>query len=399
MHAALDTGNAAEDALLVRRIKAVVDVPEAQIMTFINSRDRTHVARLQRVLENMPEGRRGAASSTSSRRSCRCSNTSARDQSGAIAASYGLAPSASCPALRGTSPETAARPSSIESTYQRLDEMRSSRTTYSHTFNLSGGVGSTPQQAFNGMIRRSYRGEFDAWRQGQASESDLKVLAEACRAMRFVCARSKGRPSLYAEDFPKHVGHVRQQPSVHPLAQQASNVPLGGLGNGPSSLERELKEERDTLHNSHLSMAQSLQSSMSRGEPLTVEARDKAKLKVNLSQYCSPPGATLKPGENQGPPAGSNNWQSTSRATWTADIHSMTSRAKNGGHSIVQKGDPDRKLKAQQFLLETLSKEAFDRGDSMKNLVGSKSGVFCVSKKNDPLGKQSTSKFHYATFA
>lgn len=270
------------------------------------------------------------------------------------------------------------------------------KTTYHHAFNQSEGIGRTPQQAFNGMIRQGYKGEFDSWRKSHAGEAELKVIADACRSMRVMMPSNKSLTS-YGDQFVKYEGHTPQKSSVDPLAAQVSKVPLGTLARGLTSQERALKEERHRLHHAQIAAARRVENDISGGKALTLEARNKARMTVNFSQITQPAEATMKPGEDQGAPAGTNTWKSLNRASWVGDVHSKTAVSRFELKSL-KKGEWDDKANKQQNILHSLSKHAAETGECLKTLGGSKNGgLWCVSNQHDDTGEK-ISRFSFAKF-
>lgn len=302
------SGDAREDALVVRNLGNILDIPEPQVVSYIRTRDRKSVIKLKKVLQEMP------------RTDWKTSPTATKD------AAWGAG--GRTPSQRGQSQPSRPRSSaeaqvSRQNAQARLQSMGVLTTEYGDCL---GALGPGPKSktraiAFDGdsIIRKGYRQAFDQWKD-QATEGEVRVLAETCRSLRFFNAPERA-PTSYHETFCGFPGHTAHLPPAKTNARNVSAVPLGSIY-APS--EKEALMERQEAHEQNLAAATKRQADWRGGTAISVAPG-------RLAVYGEPPTATLKKNLT----SDNRVYKSSSRESWNNDVHSKMAIAKHGHSQVV----------------------------------------------------------------
>jgi len=215
------SGSSREDARLARSLGNIIDIPEQQVMSYIRTRDRNTVHKLQQVLQEMP------SSPPSGSQTLGRSKTESPK-------SLSLLPN---------------QRKQMEARLQCLGKIRSAYGDFHSSPALGGEVGRkgiNKKEVFDGIVKRGYKQEFDNWKEC-ASENQVRVLADTCRVLRYMNAAEKP-PTAYCElfsDYPDHKPFVQVGGNA---SNSSTAVPIGSIykrSEKDADMEKSLWEAHD----------------------------------------------------------------------------------------------------------------------------------------------------------
>jgi len=291
-----------QDTMVARNLCNVLDVSEHQVNEFIKTRDQNMIHKLRMVLQDMPNTNwSGSRTPTEVRSQSACGSSEARRR--------------------------ARLQSRRDATQVRLDELKAMRTSYDNFFGSAGGlkpIQRTGVQAFDGMIRREYKPEFNEWAQN-ATDQQLRTLAESCRSLRSI--RSSWTPVTTYGQLHGCVdsAHRPAAPVEKRNARNISAVPLGSIY-AEAEREHQSALSRQATHEKQLNVAKCNHEDVMRR---TLEPKPAARMCL----YTSPPEPTMHSCMQATP----NNWSSSSRVSWNPDVHSKT-QVKRHQHAAIDPG-------------------------------------------------------------
>lgn len=327
------SGDPDSDALLTRRLKRILDVPDKQVDAYIKTRDRGTVHKLSRVVREMPS---------------------------IDGSQVGASPPRVASGLVRSQSSSPARSKRRDRNQARLEELGTMRTTNDGFFSASGpSAKATPGQAFDGVVNRGYRPHLDRWRR-DASEREVKVLADACRAIRYLGTSVQGRDATsHHQQFQWYPEVKDWQPSDKKNSRNISNVPLGSLY-AQSAAEAKASLVRQAMHDHEVAVARKREEDIVGGAPSQMSYPLQS-FKENKALRQTD--AHIKPGEDQGVPAPSAAWRSFARATWNPDVHAQRETEKHGnGQRIGKLGEAARLHKSQSETLARMSQSPGEGG-------------------------------------
>lgn len=287
------TGSIHKEAMLARSLGNIVDVPEQQVRSFIRTRDRSSVKKLQRVLEEISQNSERSLSSPSSK-------------SGRASSADPLSP------LLDRRKRTQAR----------LQSMGSLRTSYSDFHGSREPKRKTPPVAIDGIIRKEYQKEIDQW-QECASENQIQTLADICRNLRPLNKDEK--PS----SFPVHKS---QPPAEKDNSRNMSvGVPMGSIY---KQTEKEALTARRIMqaHEQDLLAATRIQESWQNGSRVQT-----APASFRTTAYGQTPTSKIQESMLETPHATLKSWN---KESWHGGMH-RKSETKRHDHRMIARGETD----------------------------------------------------------
>lgn len=341
------SGHPDSDALLTKRLKRILDVPDKQVDAYIKTRDRGTVHKLDRVVREMPS---------------------------IDGSEIGASPPRGASGLSRSQSSSPARSKRRDRNKARLEELSTMRTTNDGFFSSNGpSAMATPGQAFDGVVKMGYRPHLDSWRQN-SSEREVKVFADACRAIRYLGTSVQGRDATsHHQHFPWYPEVKDWQPSDKKNSRNISNVPLGSLY-AQSAAEAKAGLVRKAMHDHEVAVARKREEDILAGaatKPGGQMSYPLQSFKDNKSLRQTD--AAIKVGEDQGVPAPSAAWRSFARATWNPDVHAQRETEKHGNsHRIGKLGEAARLQKSQSETLARVSQSSGEGGGSMFDISNPK---------------------------
>jgi hypothetical protein len=277
------TGDIEQDAHIARHLQRICNVPEREIASFVRTRDRDTVHKLRAVLKDMPRG-----------------------QAMTIGGPRAAMRSAGPPKSTFKSPETKLKLQDIASSY---------RSSYNNGHNGGQPGVRTHPNVFDGIIRNGFHPHLEAWKK-QASEDQVRVLADACRSLRnFVT--TKGPPTCYKEMFPQYDQvHIKPPPEKN-NKKNLSCVPLGCIY-AATSAEVEALAGRELAHRTMIADAFQREVDVLDGSAL----RPDRKHKFPGPSFAEPPQASAEMCL-KGDMVDSIHWRSEGKTAWNNDVHSF----------------------------------------------------------------------------
>mmetsp|Transcript_46202 Transcript_46202/g.100602 ORF Transcript_46202/g.100602 Transcript_46202/m.100602 type:complete len:361 (-) Transcript_46202:119-1201(-) len=204
------------DGQLTKNLARMFEVPEPQVASFMQTRERKTLGKLQTLLQTMPatEWSWGGTSMPTT-------PSAAKED-------------AASPASAMASP-TSASPTS----HRDLDlgSLNPLRTSYSNFFNDGQSKGevlqrpkAAPVHAFGDLIKESYRPHFDAWR-STADDEDLDALADTCRSLRSLDDQTRPKTTYFGlcGDRGSSTGSTPQCRWTGINHRNRSSVPMGSI--------------------------------------------------------------------------------------------------------------------------------------------------------------------------
>lgn len=266
------------------------------------------------------------------------------------------------------------------------------RTTNDTFFSASGPSAlATPGQAFDGMISSGYRPQLDAWRR-DAPEKEVKVLADACRAIRYLGTSVQGRDATsHHQHFPWYPEVKDWQPSDKKNSRNISNVPLGSLY-AQSAAEAKSALVRKAMHDHEISVARRREEDIVSG----VAIQPGGQMNYPLQSYrenkaLKQTDANIRVGEDQGVAAPTREWSSLARSTWNGEIHTRREVDKHG--ITLRHGKPGEQARMHKSHSESLA--TMSRSSPSGN---SRGAIFDVASPKDPSGTN-ISRFSFAKYS
>lgn len=170
------------------------------------------------------------------------------------------------------------------------------------------------------MIRRSFHESFGDW-QRRANPAEVRVIADACRALRCFDPKAYG---LQGHDSWNTEGTY--MPPEKKNARNISEVPLGSLYAGPTTAGQKSFIKREATRTLLLDRARQIEESHKLGS-------SQGNLDISLTMPNEPPGAAMK-GFQKAVPVMAHNRRSENKSAWTGDLHSKTQVDKYALNSI-----------------------------------------------------------------
>jgi len=293
------SGDAKEDELVARNLGNILDVPRKQVMSFVRTRDRSSVRKLRAVLQDMPNTHWEASSAGS----CSAGIQTPSDRSRCVGHSNKQLQARLRELLLGTA----------------YEEFHGSRP---------GGPSNKPAVAFDGIVRKTYKPEFDRWR-AQASDAQVRLLADTCRSLKFFNS-DKLASTTYHGTFKSFPGHVAKLVPEKDNARNASKVPLGSIY-GVSEKEKQNAAMRQVEHAQRLDTALKRQDDWLRGVVTD---------KISAPVFSEPVTSSLHKVIRSMP---DRYTRSFSRDSWNNDVHNHREVARHE-HRFVTPGEKDWNL-------------------------------------------------------
>lgn len=181
------------------------------------------------------------------------------------------------------------------------------------------------------MIKSRYKPEFDQWTE-RANENQVKVLADACRSLRYFTAGDQAPTTYHAthKDFPDHVSKAPREKDNSQNRSEA--VPLGSIY---KKSEKEEQAEKMALEKKAATIvaAAKKQAEWRSGSP-------EATLDMTLSGTFEIPGATIH--KNMQAMRGSV-LKSLTKESWHGKVHSYE-EIKRHDHKSIKMGETNWNL-------------------------------------------------------
>jgi hypothetical protein len=293
-------------------------MPEQKVNTFIRTRDKSSVYELQKVLKDME----------------RSNGSSDGGRSSPLERSA----SAPCSQLSRGSSSLSRR----QNSQARLRDMGTLRTAYSDTHGELGlQVGGsppkakTPKHAFKDMIKSRVKPVFEEWKEG-ASDSQVRVLADTCRSLRWLSAEAKA-PTTYSNvhaDFPNH--KTKPPPEKDNSRNVSVGVPLGSIYK-QSEQEALVAKMAMVTHQERLAAATRQQAEWRDGTRTMRAASPEGGAEMSHT-YSTPPLSTMK--TNMQEVCKSVRHKSLAQESWPTSVHSSI-QVKRHGHYRISPGETD----------------------------------------------------------
>jgi len=319
MQAEGGSGNNKEDALVARNLQHILDMPEQQVVSFVKTRSRNEVHKLRMVLQDMPST--DWASAAGSRAPSR-------------ARSVASGRSKSMSAVSSTMRSIGRRQQQLSSSKERIDALSAMGTSYGNFFGSTpepGGMFDTTAKAFDGVVRKRYQPDFDHWRES-ASENQVRVLADACRSLRYFNA-SGGPATSYNNTFANANEYKLSRPKDKENARNVSAVPLGSIYASDEEVQHLTREGRKAQHMATMQAAQR-QVDMNR---TLAGATLQEKPSMGTCIFTEPPPDTAH-ATFEFSTAHPGNSKSASRVSWHGEVHSKI-QVKRHAHSAIKPGE------------------------------------------------------------
>jgi hypothetical protein len=287
------------DEVLAKNFALVVNVPEHHVLSFLKSRSASDTHKLSSVLRQMP----GTDWSTSKPLGHQFKE--APEQVG----------KADCGHVRS---------------FTHQGQKTNFQTSYEGFFSPSGKfAGQTPEQAFEGVLRNDYAQHFAKWRK-DAREDQVRVLADAVRALRYF--NSGEKPPTQYDMVHTHFPDHRPEALVEKKnSRNVSAIPLGSIYS-QSEEEAHIARKSQEKHQEHLLSATRRQDAW-RKKSLTAEDQ----LKMNVCTYSEVADSTIH--KTLKVTAGSTP-KSSCQEAWHSKVHSPLEVARHG-HSFIKPGETD----------------------------------------------------------
>lgn len=291
-----------EDKALARNLARVVDVPQQSIVTFLKTRERSDRQKLQAVLSDLPDIQTTAKSSR---------DIEVSEDSGSVGSS-------------NVTWNRAARARPFTEIFHGPIELKSS---YEQFHSPSGKhVTKTPDQAFDGVLRKEVRDSVHKWR-SSAQEDQVRILADTCRSLRWVTTQHSGKSSEYGSRFMSPGSDVVNPPGARTNSRNLSSIPIGSIyATGDNSVFRQRQKDQ----------AAKMQEIMNRQEQLRQGTlRNKSPKKARgICAYTGQGPPSAKADKCFQEVSSSGNHKSEARWAWHADIHTHEA---NDKHANEQK--------------------------------------------------------------
>mmetsp|Transcript_119025 Transcript_119025/g.205916 ORF Transcript_119025/g.205916 Transcript_119025/m.205916 type:complete len:329 (+) Transcript_119025:105-1091(+) len=288
------TGNAEQDAHIARHLQRIVDVPEAEIQTFLKSRNRHTVHKLRTVLKDLPRG----------------PDMTIRSQ----------------PALGAGS-------ISREEMQRRMAYVSNrGRTSYRNVYghdDREPAIKTLPH-AFGGIIRSGFQPHLEQW-QLTAGEDKVQALAETCRSLRNWSAGG-GPPTTYKFLHCAFPNAEFRPPPEKENKQNKSAVPLGNIY-AMSKAERQAEAVMKAAKQAQLDQAMKTEEDCRRGK------EDRSKVNFQLTFDMAPPDPSCAECLGAGGHHTSKAWKSEGKSHFLASFHSRASRIKMGVKPFPRAGE------------------------------------------------------------
>lgn len=313
------SGDPKEDALVARNLQHILDMPEQQVLSYIKTRDRNSVHKLKMVLQEMPstDWTSGAGSRAPSRAA---SATSRRSKKSAVSS---------------TMQSIARRQQQLHPRSQeRIDELSAMKSSYGNFFGSKpepGGMFDSTAKAFDGVVRKRYQPDFDHWRE-TAPEGQVRVLADACRSLRYFS--NTGMPATsYNAVFANAGGHTGARIKEKSNSRNVSAVPLGSIYSQSEEDAAVVEEMRKDQMQATMEAAQR-QLDMNR---TIASANFKDKPRMDTRIFVEPPPDTAH-ASFEANPVHPGNSRSAARISWHGDVHSKVQVMRHG-HAAIKPGE------------------------------------------------------------
>lgn len=313
-----ESGDGRGDSHLARKLGSIVNMPEQKVNAFIRTRDKGTVYELKKVLKEMPHTH------------------------GICDDGRPLMRSASAPSCSQQSSRSSSSANRRQATQARLASMGTVSTTYGAFHGeLGEEVGGSPPKsksqsgAFKGIIKSQYKPGFEDWKEN-ASESKVRVFADACRSLRYFNGGEKA-PTTYHSvhaDFPGHVS--KSPPEKENLRNVSAAVPIGSIY---KQSEKEALNRKAALetHAEHIACAIRRQAEWRNGRSGLGKPGEEGALSHSLRSYSELPPATIHENMKTVP---RHTAKSLTRESWSQEPHSKTQVARHG-HYQIKPGETD----------------------------------------------------------
>lgn len=267
------TGDQQLDTAVVRNLRKIVDLPEGQVASFLQSRRRGDALKLLSVLRDLPgtdwpgsTGPPGRAGSKHQRKGA------------------GAADRAAAALLGG----------SYQSAYEEHFSPRSSRG------------GAVLGNVFDGpLVRSTYAQQLKEWT-GGASDSQNRVLGDTLRTLRWVREQCAGQTTTNRGELSNHGREALDSPRRKVNGRNISMVPLGSLY-APPQTETKAYDKGEATEKSNIDGVWENEKDVRSGRLVVGGAR-------SLLPHCR-----NHKNLDQGFPTDS--WKSESRASWLSEVH------------------------------------------------------------------------------